>query len=579
MKDLVVSAVGFTMVVVLAAGCGQPPVDDVQVVADDYLAAWAAFFPSRALSAGKVAAAAGLETFDQPAIDAWLEVNYRCRQRLEDLPAPIGLDDRVDRQLLLRQIAGELNRWSDRQAHRTDPGTYSAVANHALTPILVRQNLAPADRIDAVLRRLEGLQRLAGEAKANLRSGRPAATAAAVRDLRATADFLEDGLAAALQLEPGSSEAGRLESLAVPAAAAMDDLAAWLDADLELAAEDAWGRELLARELALAYGDGTTPEVLEARALEEIETVRGLMEALARSAWVGEAATGAPATFDELVRPLLAEMEAENAGRQDAFLHEFLDLIDRSEEFLRQRDLVDLPAERTLYTALSPSHFAGAAVGGVYPAGPFDPEAETLFYLPTVPDSAPESARSGFYRSFNHSFNTMIITHEIYPGHYLQLKAAANHSSPIRPLFAGDGFTEGWASFCEQMTLDAGWDDDRLLTRMAHLRKRLENAVRAYVSVQVHCRGWEREALHDFAVETGLLPPQFAENLWHRAVLTPIQLPSYFIGFNTFDRVWRAQREALGETFSPKAFNSAVLASGGVPLGMLEEVLSTPDAR
>ena len=42
-------------------------------------------------------------------------------------------------------------------------------------------------------------------------------------------------------------------------------------------------------------------------------------------------------------------------------------------------------------------------------------------------NDAPAAASEGFYRSFNSHFNTMIITHEIYPGHYLQLKAAARH--------------------------------------------------------------------------------------------------------------------------------------------------------
>ncbi len=75
---------------------------------------------------------------------------------------------------------------------------------------------------------------------------------------------------------------------------------------------------------------------------------------------------------------------------------EFLDLIDRSRAFLEEKDLIDLPEHETLFTALSPSHFAGAAVGGVYSAGPFDPEAETLFYLPSVPDSAPRGCPGGF---------------------------------------------------------------------------------------------------------------------------------------------------------------------------------------
>ncbi len=293
------------------------------------------------------------------------------------------------------------------------------------------------------------------------------------------------------------------------------------------------------------------------------------MEDLARTRW----AVGPEADFETIIEPIMAEMESHRASNQEEFLQEFLDLIDRSRAFLEEKDLIDLPVHETLFTALSPSYFAGAAVGGVYSAGPFDPEAETLFYLPSVPDSAPEAVKEGFYRSFNTHFNTMIITHEIYPGHYLQLKVAAGHPSRVRPLFVGDDFTEGWASFVEQMTLDAGFDDDQPLTRMAHLRKRLENAVRAYVSVQVHCRGWNRDQLSVFAVETGLLPPQFAENLWHRALLSPIQLPSYFVGFRVFDEAYKAEQKRLGSDFSTKEFNDKVVNSGGAPMSMVEEIL------
>jgi uncharacterized protein (DUF885 family) len=405
--------------------------------------------------------------------------------------------------------------------------------------------------------------------------GRPFGTEASIRDIRSTATFFEGNLVPALEITEDSPHREALSAAASRTAGRLRSLADLLENELRPLLSDDWGEEVYARMLALAFGDHLTPTVLEELALEEIGTVRGLMDELARSSWRTNRTEPVPDDFDELIGPFLAEMETLNAGNQESFLQEFLDLIDRSREFLRNNDLVDLPENETLFTALSPSHFAGAAVGGVYSAGPFDPEAETLFYLPTVPDAAPEAVRDGFYRSFNTPFNTMIITHEIYPGHYLQLKAAASHPSRIRPLFAGDDFTEGWASFCEQMTLDVGWDDDRPLTRMAHLRKRLENAVRAYVSVQVHCRGWSRDELHDFAVETGLLPPQFAENLWHRTMLSPIQLPSYFVGFRAFDRAYRQQRERHGDDFDLKAFNNAILASGGIPMDRLDEYLET----
>ena len=165
----------------------------------------------------------------------------------------------------------------------------------------------------------------------------------------------------------------------------------------------------------------------------------------------------------------------------------------------------------------------------------------------------------------------MIITHEIYPGHYLQLKAAASHPSRIRSLFAGDDFTEGWASFVEQMTLDHGFDGDQPLTRMAHLRKRLENAVRAYVSVQVHCRGWGAEELGAFAVETGLLPPQLREirmpaGPWTFLILSLLlaAVIFYFVR-TTFPRWFKSKpgEAAPAHVHTPSAVRIVVEGKGG----------------
>ena len=553
----------------IVCGCQQSPTDNIRAIANDYLEGWADFYPSRALMAGKADAAPRLEDFSQPAIDPWLGVNRKTLARIDSLPESASLDESIDRQLLAGQIQRELFRWDEAQVHRTDPQTYSNLVNHAMTAVLVRGNLTPEKKIEAVMNRLLGLQRLCETANHSLVNGRPSATESSIRDIRSTAAFFDSNLLAALEIAGDNPDRDALAAAAAQTATELTALADWIESDLNIDLNDAYGQDFYAQKLALAYGAHMTPELLERIAMEEIETVRGLMDELARREW-----DDGSGDFNDRIQPILAEMEDHRAANQEEFLQEFLDLIDRSRLFLEERDLIDLPEHETLFTALSPSHFAGAAVGGVYSAGPFDPEAETLFYLPSVPDSAPEEARDGFYRSFNSHFNTMIITHEIYPGHYLQLKVAAHHPSRIRSLFTGDDFTEGWASFVEQMTLDAGFDGDQPLTRMAHLRKRLENAVRAYVSVQVHCRGWSAEELGVFAVETGLLPPQFAENLWQRALLSPIQLPSYFIGFRVFDEAYRRGQKDLGEDFSTKAYNNAVVDSGGMPMAMVEEYLA-----
>ncbi len=238
-----------------------------------------------------------------------------------------------------------------------------------------------------------------------------------------------------------------------------------------------------------------------------------------------------------------------------------------------EKKITSLRDSRSLLTALSPSHFAGASIGGVYPAGPFNPDADTLFYLPTVPDNSPEKVKDGFYRSFNNHFNTMIITHEIFPGHYFQLKESSRNDRIVRTVFGDDLFIEGWATLCEQITLDNGWDNNNVLTRLAHLRKRLENAVRAYTSVQVHCNGWSKNELLTYAKERGLLAPQFAENLWYRVINSPHQLTSYFLGFRQFDMILKKMEQKSG--FNLGKFCNKILSSGSVPMNLLDQSIQT----
>ena len=84
-----------------------------------------------------------------------------------------------------------------------------------------------------------------------------------------------------------------------------------------------------------------------------------------------------------------------------------------------------------------------------------------------------QSLGLSFQRDFNHHFNTMIIAHELMPGHYLQLKLAARHPRRARFLYADSVFVEGWGTFSERLMLEQGWGDD--LAYAAHLKKQLEN--------------------------------------------------------------------------------------------------------
>jgi uncharacterized protein (DUF885 family) len=562
-----------------AAACQNqapaPAESQVQIIADEYIGGWVSFYPSRAYASGKKESAFAFENFSSGNISGWVDLNRRIQARLAVLSEDLSFPDRIDRNLLRRQIEMELDQWSRDKVQEQSPYFYSGLISQALTHVLVRKDLTEPEKWEAVKIRLEGVSRMCRQAQGHLVNGQPHNTMRSLPVLEGTGRFYRDtlpGIVASWKTRVPDSE---VVQACGDAASLVEELAEHVRAlQPQMTHTDIMGEDEYARKLLIFTGLDLSPEKLEEIAETEIRTVRGLMAETSRIHW-GKACPGrdVPEEFNVLLDRALSDMEADRMGTQQEFLQEFIDLIDQAEDFIREQDIATLPSQRTLVTRLSPPHFAGAAVGGVYSAGPFNPEADTLFYLPSIPDDAPDDVKEGFYRSFNTHFNTIIVPHEIYPGHYMQLKIASTHPRMVRSLF-GDGlYIEGWATLCEIVALEAGWHGDIPLDRLAHLRKRLENAVRAYVSTKVHCRGWNQDQVTRFAVEEGLLAPQFAVNLWDRVTASPLQLTSYFLGFNHFKNVLAEEKERLGNNFSMQVFSDTILQAGAVPLDFLAELL------
>ncbi len=264
-------------------------------------------------------------------------------------------------------------------------------------------------------------------------------------------------------------------------------------------------------------------------------------------------------------------VEADRAADQQEFLRQFLTSIDRAEAFVRGSGSGDAPRPADALHGAIPGPLRRRRGGGVYSAGPFDPEAATLFYLPTIPDDAGGGSRWLLPVVQHLTFRvTMIITHEICPA------LSGSSSLPKARVRCGRCSARRCSS---RMGPLRGDDPERRLGRrpspdakLAHLRKRLENAVRAYVSVQVHRHGWDRGRLTRFAVDMGRcrrnLPKTPGAGCWSpRCNCRPI--------------FWATAASASctapsggGSATGSVPFNDAVLRSGGVPMDLLPEVLA-----
>ena len=540
----------------------------------DYVAAWKAFYPSQAFAYGARDSAAAFEDYRGERVDEWLQLNARITTASESLLSHPGLtlDERTDLLVLNAQSVDEQAKWREDEPLARRPQWYAEQVSQALTHLLVRDQLSPPEREAALLTRLRGVARLCRLGVERLEGGDALRTQGALRTLAGARAFYEGGLGSLLETWPETPATAERGPAITEAVAAIGALEAHLESLLpELSSDASIGAERYAAKLSRRSSGQVTPGQLRDDALAEMHRVRILMIEESRR-WQQSLDEASKASADlggpELLALALEAMEADRADRQAAFLAQFESLTWASERFVVDHAIATVPRPTTLYIALSPAHFSGAAVGGVYPSGPFDPQADTLFYVPSVPDDAPAETRKGFYRSFNDHFNAMIISHEMFPGHYLQYKVAVSEAPALRSLFSNGAYIEGWGSFVEELMLDAGWADNAPLTRLAHLRKRLENATRAYVSVQVHTAGWGREQVLVFAREEGLLAPQFAENLWQRVVNSPLQITDYYVGWAQFKQLYADRGDG-----PLRDWVDAVLRAGPVPMKLLPPLL------
>ncbi|MFC1575941.1 DUF885 family protein, partial [Gemmatimonadota bacterium] len=536
----------------------------------DYLEEWKRFYPTDAVRLGLDQLLADAEDRTLEAIDHWIEFNDHTLGLISDAPTDLSVDLQIDLRLIRNRATAELASWREGQPHLRSPSMYTRVISGLIRIPETPKRVGGTELAAAVEGRIAAVSEVCRAMRAQLQSGERADANGSVRALRASLPALE----ALGHRFPGAAE------LAGAAAGEIDSTIAFLEDRLELREDDRdfrLGREEYAKELRLYYDAEITPEEVAERALAEIETVRQIIAEVSAEYWEEAHPQDAmPEDVGELVARVSADMEENRPSTQQESLELFTRFAEESEAFVRDHGIATLPSERTLEIVLTPSS-AGPSqrIGFVASAPPFDPSPMTVLSLPTIPDSFPEDEKEDFYRSFNNHFNKAIIIHELFPGHYMQLKIASGNPRQVRTFFPYGPYVEGWATLVEKIALDAGWDDFNKLTYLAHLRKRLENANRAYTSVQVHCFGWSEEQVSRFSEEEALLAPQFAKSLWGRLERSPLQMTSYFMGKDMFTRILDAERQRLGDRFEVRAFTDAILHAGAVPMDMIPALLAS----
>jgi len=168
-----------------------------------------------------------------------------------------------------------------------------------------------------------------------------------------------------------------------------------------------------------------------------------------------------------------------------------------------------------------------------------------------------------------------VTYHETLPGHHLQLALQTEASLPmIRKMSFYSAYMEGWALYAEQLADEMGLYADDPFGRIGCLGQQLQRAVRLVLDTGLHRKRWTRERAARYAMDTLGDPEGIATTEVERYAVWPGQACAYMLGKLTWLKLRESTRTRLGAQFDLREFHDAGLASGAVPLTVLENTLS-----
>ncbi|MBY0566255.1 MAG: DUF885 domain-containing protein [Hyphomonadaceae bacterium] len=165
--------------------------------------------------------------------------------------------------------------------------------------------------------------------------------------------------------------------------------------------------------------------------------------------------------------------------------------------------------------------------------------------------------------------------HEAAPGHHFQIALAQEipDASLLRRLISFNAYAEGWGLYAEELADEQGFHEGDPVGRIGFLRWQLWRAARLVVDTGLHSQNWSRQRAIDYLLATTGDAPGVVSTEVDRYIVWPGQACGYELGRREIMRLREEARNELGPDFDLRGFHDAVLLSGEVPLGVLDDLV------
>ncbi len=164
-----------------------------------------------------------------------------------------------------------------------------------------------------------------------------------------------------------------------------------------------------------------------------------------------------------------------------------------------------------------------------------------------------------------------VIAHEGYPGHlYQNVYFRANCDSNIRKLLSFQGYSEGWATYVEQLsfTLDNGLSQE--MGEMLAANTAASLGLHACLDIYVNYMGWGKEEVQNYLKNFYSNPEQVVDSIFHAMIENPGNYLSYYVGYLEFKNMRETAEIQLGKKFNEMEFHKFLLDIGNAPFDVIQ---------
>ena len=519
-----------------------------------------------------------LEDYSRKKIEAWIADLVFFEIRLKTV-SPAALDEttRGDREIVLNDIRSTLLKLDIIRGWEKNPDMYSGgIANGAFS-LMERKFAPPNERLRSLIAREKLMPSRLQDARNNLKNPPHISTEIAIEQLPGIISFFEKDVPSAFTEAKDPALNAEFKQTNAAVIASLKSYLDWLKSDL-----------LPKSNGDFRIGAETFTKKLQFDEMVDIPLDRlleiGFADLHKNQQHFNQVAKELEPTKDP--RTVLEELGSDHPA-PDQLLNAFRDTFTSLTSFIKSHHIVTIPSDVRPIVEETPPFMRATTFASMDTPGPFEKHATEAYFNVTLPEPGmtPKEVE-GFMHSFNKGTIISTAVHEAYPGHYVQFLWVPQAPSRVRKLLGANTNVEGWAHYCEQMMLDAGYGQpgagakdqrEAKFLRLGQLQDALLRDARFIVGIQMHTGKMTFEQAIDFFQKEGYQSKETAVVETKRGTGDPTYL-YYTLGKLEIMKLREDLKAKQGAAFSLEKFHDEFLKQGFPPIKIVREAMLGDDS-